>query len=87
VIARFNLDTGRDILAPHFARVQIDRQANGLSITDSDALSAFCLSMTRADITPERHRAFAAYVAQQLQARGGTMSIEKDAGLCIAVKG
>jgi ubiquinone/menaquinone biosynthesis C-methylase UbiE len=87
VIARFNLDTGRDILSPHFARVQIDKQVNGLSVADAAALAAFCLSMTRAAIPPERHQAFAAFVAQQMEACGGTMQIEKDAGLFVAVKG
>ena len=67
--------------------MQIDKQENGLSVADPAALAAFCLSMTRAAIAPERQRAFATYVAQQVQARGGTMQIEKDAGLFIAVKG
>lgn len=87
VVSRFNLDTGRDVLAPHVARVLIDRQENALSVTDPEALSAFCLSMTHAAIPPERHPAFATYVAQQVQAQGGAMPIEKDAGLFVAVKG
>jgi SAM-dependent methyltransferase len=87
VIAKFNLDTGRDVLARHFARVDIDRQENALCVTDPEALAAFCLSMTRAAIPEQRHSAFASYMAQQLEAHGGTIRIEKDAGLFIGLKG
>ena len=87
VITRFNLDTGHDVLARHFARVDIDRQANALRVTDPEALLGFCLSMTRAAIPEQSHSAFAAYVAQQVEAHGGTLDIEKDAGLFVAIKG
>jgi len=87
VITMFNLDTGQDVLARHFARVDIDRQANALRITDPEALTAFCLSITRAAIPEQSHPAFASYVAQHVQAHGGTLHIEKDAGLFVAMKG
>jgi ubiquinone/menaquinone biosynthesis C-methylase UbiE len=87
VITTFNLDTGRDILARHFAHVYADKQANALHITDSEALTAFCLSITRSAIAEQSHSAFATYVAQHVQAHGGTLHIEKDAGLFIALKG
>jgi hypothetical protein len=78
VIRTFNLDTGRDILARHFARVHADKQANALCITDPEALTAFCLSLTRAAIPEQSHSAFATYVAQHVQAHGGTVHIEFD---------
>jgi SAM-dependent methyltransferase len=87
VITAFNLDTGRDVLTRHFARVHIDRQANALRVTDPEALTAFCLSMTRAAIPEQNQRAVATYVAQQVQAHSGTLHIEKDAGLFVAMKG
>ncbi len=87
VIRTFNLDTGRDVLARHFARVHADKQANALRITDPEALTAFCLSLTRAAIPEQSHSAFATYVAQHVQAHGGTVHIEKDAGLFVAMKG
>ena len=87
VITMFNLDTGQDVLARHFARVDIDRQANALRIIDPEALTAFCLSITRAAIPEQSHPAFASYVAQHVQAHGGTLHIEKDAGLFVAMKG
>ncbi len=87
VISAFNLDTGHAVLARHFARVHADRQANALHITDPEALTAYCLSMTRAAIPTKNHRAFAAYVAQRVQAHGGTLPIQKDGGLFVAVKG
>lgn len=87
VITAFNLDTGRDILAQHFARVHTDKQANALRITDAEALSAFCRSVTRAAIPDERQGAFATYVAEHVQAQGGMLHVEKEGGLFIAVKG
>jgi SAM-dependent methyltransferase len=87
VITTFNLDTGRDILARHFAVVHAYKQENALRITDPEALTAFCLSITRAAIPEQSHPTFATYVAQQVQARGGAMHIEKDGGLFVAVKG
>jgi ubiquinone/menaquinone biosynthesis C-methylase UbiE len=87
VIRMFNLDTGRDALARHFQRVDTYKQENALRITEAEALIAFCLSIARADIPEQNHRAFADYVAQHVQAHGGTLHIEKDAGLFVAVKG
>jgi ubiquinone/menaquinone biosynthesis C-methylase UbiE len=87
VITNFNLDTGRDVLARHFARVHIDRQANALIVTDPEALTAFCRSITRATIPEQSQHAFAEYVAQCVQAHGSALRIEKDAGLFVAVKG
>jgi len=87
VITNFNLDTGHDLLARHFARVQTDKQVNALHITDPEALTAFCLSMTRTAIPEQSHAAFATYVAQHVQAHGGTLYIAKDAGLFVAVTG
>jgi SAM-dependent methyltransferase len=87
VITRFNLDIGHTILARHFARVHLDRQENALRVTDPEALTAFCLSMTRAAIPEQSHPAFATYIAQQIEAHEGILNIEKDAGLFIAVKG
>jgi SAM-dependent methyltransferase len=87
IITTFNLDTGRDVLARHFAYVDIDRQANALRVTDPEALIVYCLSMTRAAIPQERRPAFSSYIAQHVQAHGGTLDIEKDGGLFIAIKG
>jgi len=87
VITTFNLDTGRDILARHFAHVHTDKQVNALRISDPEALTAFCLSITRAAIPEQSHSAFASYVAQHVQAHGGTLHIEKDGGLFVAIKG
>lgn len=87
VITTFNLDTGQAILARHFARVHVDKQANALRITDPDALSAFCRSVTRAAIPAESQAAFATYVAKHIQAHGGLLHVEKDGGLFVAVKG
>jgi SAM-dependent methyltransferase len=87
VISTFNLDTGQEILARHFARVHTDKQANALRISDPEALTSFCLSITRAAIPEQSHLAFATYVAQHVQAQSGTLHIEKDAGLFVATKG
>ncbi len=87
IITTFNLDTGYEILARHFARVQVDKQANMLHITDPEALTAFCLSITRSALPDQSHPAFATYVAQHVQAHGGTLQIAKDAGLFVAMKG
>jgi ubiquinone/menaquinone biosynthesis C-methylase UbiE len=87
VVTMFNLDTGRDVLARHFAQVHVYKQANALHITEAEALTAFCLSITRAAIPEQNHPAFATYVAQHVQAQGGMMHIEKDAGLFVARKG
>jgi hypothetical protein len=86
VVTRFNLYTGRSVLERYYTRVHLDRQENGLHITDPEALTAFCLSMTRAAIPEQSHHAFATYVAQQVAAHGGILDVEKDAGLFIAVK-
>jgi hypothetical protein len=86
VISTFNLDTGHAILTRHFARVQVDKQANALHITDADALTAFCLSITRSAIPQSSHSAFATYIVQHVQAHGGTLHIAKDSGLFIAMK-
>jgi len=75
------------VLARHFARVDTYKQENALRITEAEALIAFCLSMTRTAIPEQSHRAFADYVAQRVQAHGGTLHIEKDAGLFVALKG
>jgi ubiquinone/menaquinone biosynthesis C-methylase UbiE len=87
VITNFNLDMGRGVLARHFARIETYKQANALRVTDPAALTAFCLSMTRAAIPAPSQRAFADYVAQRVQAHGGTLHIEKDGGLFVAVNG
>jgi ubiquinone/menaquinone biosynthesis C-methylase UbiE len=86
VIANFNLDTGYELLAQHFASIQTDKQANALRISDPDALTAFCMSLTRSAIPEHRRDAFAAYVTEHVQAHGGVLHIAKDAGLFIATK-
>jgi ubiquinone/menaquinone biosynthesis C-methylase UbiE len=86
VIATFNLDTGQEILARHFAHFHTDKQANALRISDPEALTGFCLSITRAAIPEQSHPAFATYVAQHVQAQSGTLHIEKDGGLFVAIK-
>ena len=63
------------------------KQANALRITDPEALTAFCLSVTRAAIPDQSHPVFATYVAQRIQAHRGTLYVEKDAGLFVAVRG
>jgi ubiquinone/menaquinone biosynthesis C-methylase UbiE len=86
VVTRFNLDTGGSILARHFAHVHVDRQENALCVTDPEALTAFCLSVTRAAIPEQSHPAFATYIAQHVAAHSGTLHIQKDAGIFIALK-
>ena len=86
VIKAFNLENGRDFLERYFDRVQLHRQENALLLNDSAALTAFCLSVTRAEIPEDRQAEFAEYVDHQMRESGGEMRMAKDAGLFIAVK-
>lgn len=86
VIQAFNLENGHDFLKRYFQAVKLERQENGLLISDSAALTAFCLSLTRAEISEDRRNAFARYIKRKIREGRGQLRIVKDAGLFIAVK-
>ena len=81
VVEAFSLDQGHDFLGRHFDVVQLDRQENGLRVDDPAALTAFCLSMSRAGIPEEKQPAFADYVERRIRECGVEMRIVKDVGL------
>lgn len=86
VIERFSLDAGQEFLERYFDEVQLVRQANSLLINEPAALTAFCLSVTRAEISADRRATFAEYIKQKMHECGGAMSVVKDAGMFVAVK-
>jgi SAM-dependent methyltransferase len=86
ILERFNLDNGYEFLKRYFPEVQVCRRTNSLLINDFAALTAFCLSVVRAEISQERQTAFAEYIERTLEECGGKFSVAKDAGLLIAVK-
>jgi len=66
--------------------VNLCRRANSLLINDPVALTSFCLSIMRAEISQDRQAAFAKYIERIMNESEGKFSIAKDAGLFIAVK-
>jgi len=86
VLEKFNLDNGLDILKRHFREVNLCRRANSLLINDPVALTSFCLSIMRAEISQDRQAAFAKYIERIMNECEGKFSIVKAAGLFIAVK-
>jgi SAM-dependent methyltransferase len=86
VLRRFNLDNGYEFLKRYFAEVQLHHRTNSLLIDDPVALTAFCLSVVRAEISQERQSAFAEYIERIMEECEGKFSIVKDAGLFITVK-
>lgn len=86
ILERFNLDNGYGFLKRYFQEVQLCRRTNSLLINDPVALTAFCLSIVRAEVSQERQSAFAEYIERIMQECEGKFSVVKDAGLFIAVK-
>jgi ubiquinone/menaquinone biosynthesis C-methylase UbiE len=86
VLEKFNLDNGSDFLKHHFRDVKLCRRNNSLLINDPVVLTAFCLSLMRAEISQDRQPAFAKYIEQTMHKCDGKFSVIKDAGLFIAVK-
>lgn len=86
VLEKFNLDNGCDVLKRYLSEVTLYHRTNSLLIDDPVALTAFCLSIMRAEIPPERQPAFSQYIEQIMHEHGGKISIAKDAGLFIATK-
>lgn len=86
VLQKFNLDNGIDVLKRYFGDVQLYRRTNSLLIDDPVALTAFCLSIMRAEIPQDKQPAFAEYIERVMGECGGKFSVAKDAGLFMAVK-
>ena len=85
VVQAFSLENGREFLERHFAGVRLERQENGLRVTDAAMLAQFGLSVTKAGIPEARQAEFVAYVERALAAHGGEMPITKDGGLFVGV--
>lgn len=83
IIGRFNLDNGPGLIGKHFENVNCFRQDNALVVDEPEAITAYILSGTRADIMLQDAPALTAFVANLMQKNGGRITITKDAGLMI----
>jgi ubiquinone/menaquinone biosynthesis C-methylase UbiE len=83
----FTLENGAELLAPYFHQIELRRFESALRVTEVAPLVAYVMSMSSIKLSPEQEPAFTAYVAAQLQRRGGALWIQKDTGLFCAVKG
>jgi SAM-dependent methyltransferase len=79
---RFTLEDGADWLAPHFARVDLRRFPSYLLVTEAAPLIAYVCSMH--EMETDQVAAFTHLVEQTLQAQGGAIRIQRDAGLFCA---
>jgi ubiquinone/menaquinone biosynthesis C-methylase UbiE len=80
----FTLENGADLLAPHFARVELRRYESALAVTEAAPLVAYILSTEV--IPPERRDELTTLVEDTLRAHGGLFRIQKSTGLFVATK-
>jgi len=86
-LRRFALETGRDLLGPHFSEVSLEIYHDHLRITDAQALVDYVLSMSYAGDTPASSIIGKLLPAIQSAIEGrGYFHITKSQGLFIAVK-
>lgn len=75
----FTLESGLSQLARWFPKVILRRYEDSLQVTEPVPLIDYVLSSLK--MNQETRLAFARFVADEMQARGGTMRITKDSGL------
>jgi SAM-dependent methyltransferase len=81
----FLLENGLAQLSPHFAQVALRRYEDSLIVTESAPLVEYLLS-GRMETAVENRATFARFVERELESRGGTFHITKDAGLFEAIR-
>jgi SAM-dependent methyltransferase len=82
----FNLENGRDELAPWFSTIALHRYDDALVVTEAKPLVAFLLSTRIASALDDDGRADLARRVEQELAAHGVIHISKDSGLFEACK-
>ncbi len=81
----FTLENGMAQLSPWFAGIKLYRYEDSLEVTEVDPLADYILS-GRVDLPVEKQGQLRAFVAREMELRGGTFHVTKDSGLFVSVQ-
>lgn len=80
----FSLENGAAQLGAYFSQVELHHYPDELRITDAETLTDYILSSTRFQREANPRQPLKAFIAQELTANEGLITIHKDSGMFVA---